>query len=112
MFRPFLRTILAHLVQPRSQMAGGGGGSYVRQFWRNWVRRGYLVAVTRCKWLLRGIRGCYGVYVLLCYAKITLRGSYGTGFTSRCDRGINIDSYGVTSVSLHIKCVIDLQGAC
>ena len=32
-------------------------------FTRNWVGRGYLVAVTGSTWLLRGLRGCYGVCV-------------------------------------------------
>ena len=35
------------------------------------------MAVTWSTWLLRGLRGCYGVYVPLSLAKIALRGSYG-----------------------------------
>ena len=35
--------------------------SHVRQFSRNGVRRGYLVAVTVSTWQWRGLSGCYGV---------------------------------------------------
>ena len=58
--------------------------SYVRQFSRYGVGRGYLVAVTGSTWLLRGLLwllrvlcGCYGVYTPPLFAKIALRGSYG-----------------------------------
>ena len=37
----------------------------VRQFSRDWVGRGYLVAVMGSTWLLRGLCGCYGVYTPL-----------------------------------------------
>ena len=39
--------------------------SHSEQVLRNWVGRGYLGAVMGSMWLLRGLRGCYSVYVLL-----------------------------------------------
>ena len=48
-------------------------------------------------WQLRGLSDCYGVYVPLFFAKISLRGSYGTDL--RSDRGITsfilVETYGI-----------------
>ena len=45
--------------------------SHVRHYSRKWVRRGYLAAVTGSVWLLCVMCSCYGVYVLLSFAKPT-----------------------------------------
>ena len=42
-------------------------------------------------WQLRGLSGCYGVYVQLFFAKIALRGSYGTDL--REDVAVAIGSF-------------------
>ena len=68
--------------------------SHVRQFSRSWVGRGFLVAVTRYMWLLRGVRGCYGFCIPLFSTKIALHGSYGTDLRE-----------GVTMAPLHKICV-------
>ena len=69
-----------------------------------WLSRGshgVYMAVTGSMWLLQGICRCYGVYVLLFFTIIGLRGSYGT-----------ILSKGVTPVLDSDECsavYIDLQ---
>ena len=55
--------------------------SHGRQFSRNGLGRGYLLAVTGSTTngcLIQGLHGHYGVYVSLFPAKIELRGSYRT----------------------------------
>ena len=49
--------------------------SHVRQFSQNWAKIEQDLPIS---WQLRGLCGCYGVYVRLFFAKIALRGSYGT----------------------------------
>ena len=43
---------------------------HVGQFWRNWVGRGYFVAVTGSTWL-RSLRGCYEFHVVTFQPRIT-----------------------------------------
>ena len=62
--------------------------SHVRQLSRSCVGRGYLVAVTGSMWLLRGVHGCYGVYVPLFFANNRLARLLRDRFTRRCDHGI------------------------
>ena len=71
----------------------------MRQFLQNWVRRGYLMAVTGSMWLLQGLCGCYRVNVLLFFANIALRGSSGTDL--REGVSVAIKAIGIVLVDLN-----------